>query len=301
VIATLGIALAYGQWRLSQPFAMGKPVSVAIVQPSIERQFRWLPTHRRANLDLYLSLTRTAAGADLIFWPEHAIDFYLQENSPHQNVLLQPSRELKADLVLGGRYYSRNGKGIDYHNSVFLIHRGRVAGRYDKQRLLPFAEENRLPWLFPDIVNKYMPGRHVRALPSPFSRIGTFVCFESLYPDLVRRVVSHGVELLANPSNDDWFGHPAPARHQLEIASLRAIENRRYLVRATATGYSAVIDPHGRIIALSSFRTPEVVKATIRPSRVLTPYRRWGDVTPWIAIAVVVVSSFLSRNWLKEK
>ena len=74
-----------------------------------------------------------------------------------------------------------------------------------------------------------------------------------MFPDLVRQAVRQGAEVLVNLSNDAWFGDAAPARQQLEIATLRAVENRRYLVRAAATGFSAVVDPHGRTLAQSEF------------------------------------------------
>src|SRR4029450_10401071 len=94
-----------------------------------------------------------------------------------------------------------------------------------------------------------------------------------------------GRDVLVTLSNDAWFGDAAPARHQLEIAALRAVENRRYLVRAAATGFSAVVDPAGRMLATSDFGTTQVLHATVRASHVRTPYQRWGDALAWLVIA----------------
>jgi apolipoprotein N-acyltransferase len=290
--------LAYGQWRLSQTFTDGNAIQVAVVQPAIERQHRWSRDHWRANLDQYLTLTQTAANADLIFWPEHAVDFLLQKPSHYRDAVLRVTQDTSADLILGSRHFGYGEKDVFFHNSVFLVRRGKLAGRYDKRVLVPFAEENPLPRFLPNIASKYQEGRRALPLPANAARVGAFVCFESMYPDLVRQLAVRGAQVLANPSNDDWFGNAAAARHQLDIASLRAIENRRYLVRATATGYSAVIDPYGRTVALSGFGSPEVLTAEIHPSRVRTPYQRWGDILCWVAIFGVLGVSLFSINWL---
>jgi apolipoprotein N-acyltransferase len=119
-----------------------------------------------------------------------------------------------------------------------------------------------------------------------------------MYPDLIRGVVSQGAEVLVNPSNDDWFGDPAPVRHMLDIASVRAIEQRRYLVRPTVTGFSAVIDPYGRVVTSSGFREPAVLTAEIRPSTTQTVYGRWGDVGAWLMVTIVVSVSLIQAKWL---
>jgi apolipoprotein N-acyltransferase len=118
-----------------------------------------------------------------------------------------------------------------------------------------------------------------------------------MYPELVRRFAIGGAEVLANLSNDSWFGAAAPARHHLEIASVRAIENRRYLVRATTNGFSAVIDPYGRVVARATFGSPEVLTEPVRMSRVRTLYQRWGDAVAWLALAVALAGSVAAFGW----
>jgi len=108
-----------------------------------------------------------------------------------------------------------------------------------------------------------------------------------MFPALVRDAVREGAEVLVNLSNDAWFGDPTAARQQLDIATLRAVENRRYLVRAAATGFSAVIDPHGRTLTESAFDAFQVLNATVRASHVRTPYQRWGDTFAWLVVAAV--------------
>ena len=128
-------------------------------------------------------------------------------------------------------------------------------------------------------------------LPARSLRVGTLLCFEAMYADLARQATNEGAEVLVNLSNDAWFGHPEPARQQLAIATLRAVENRRYLVRAAATGFSAVIDPHGRTLAESAFDSNEVLHATVHASHARSPYQRWGNTLAWLVIAGVAAAS----------
>jgi apolipoprotein N-acyltransferase len=289
----MGGALIYGEWRLTQTFASGDPVPVAVVQGAIERKLRWDPERREANLGLYFALTKETAPVHprLIFWPENAVDFYLQEAVPESEAVLRITRDLGTSLILGGPYYGHGVTGRYYHNSVFLIRKGRMTDRYDKIRLLPFAETGQFKEIFPKKPLNLKPGRRFQTLRAEDLRVGAFICFEAMYPDLVRSFALQGAEVLVNPSNDDWFDSAASARHQLDIAAVRAIENRRYLIRPTATGFSAIIDPYGRTVVRSGFGAPEVLTASVYPSRVRTPYQQWGDATAWGAVMFVAFAS----------
>ena len=294
LVLTLVATLAYGSHRLSETFATGEPATVALVQGAIERGFSWRPEYGRLGVERYLALTRDARALRprLVVWPESAISAYLQEPTPEQRAILQATRELGADLLLGGPHYEFSDRRTLYHNSIFAVHAGRVTGRYDKIRLLPLAEEN-LPSRLLARETSFTPGAHVTLLEAGDLRIGAFICWEAMYPELVREFALAGAEVLANLSNDAWFGDRAPARLHLDIASLRAIENRRYLLRATATGLSAVIDPYGRTLTESRLREPEVLSATIRPSDARTPYQRWGDSVAWAALALALAAALV--------
>jgi apolipoprotein N-acyltransferase len=273
----LGAACVYGQWRLGQTFGDGAPIGVAVVQGGAA------PDARR--LERYVSLTASGAdaGTDLVGWPEYAVDGYLDEASPARDAVLGLSASMSADLVLGGAHWESAAGGTQYHNSAYLVRRGHIAARYDKHRLVPFAE------------NAYTPGPGKFILPA-VARVGTLLCVESMFPDVVRRAAAQGAEVLVNVSNDAWFGDAQPARQQLEIAALRAVETRRYLVRAAATGISAVIDPYGRTLTESAWGANQVLNATVRASHVRTPYERWGDALAWMVIAVVVGASVRSAT-----
>ena len=285
VLAYTAIALlasfAYGELRLAQSFGDGQPLRVALVQGAVARGLNWDRATRDANLARYLELNARAARAqaELVFWPEFAVDFYLSEETLERARLLDGVRTGGADVVLGAARYDFAADATRYFNSVYSIDGGGQLRtvRYDKQRLVPFAEYAPLgDWLRASSAT-YVPGDAPQVLDTRRVRVGAFVCAESLYPEVARGLARAGAELLANPSNDYWFGAPQAALEQLHSAAFRAIENRRYLVRATSTGVSAVIDPHGRVSARSVAEGPEIISASLERSAAVTPYQRIGD------------------------
>ncbi len=289
VLAAVLTSLVYGQWRLSTPFGSGDPQPVLVVQGDVERGFQWKPEYTDLGIDRYVNLTReqAAAGPRLVVWPEYAVSFYLQEIRPQSRRVLDTIRPLGADLVLGGPHYEfANGRTI-YHNSVFVVREGRVTGRYDKLRLIPFAEED-----VDGLIHAhtgFTAGSGIRLLDTQVGRLGPLVCWEAMYPELSRELAAAGADVLINLSNDSWFARAPQAHHHLAMAALRAIENRRWVIRATQTGISAVIDPYGRIVRETAFDTPATLHATVRASNVLTPYERWGDAVAWAAVAATLL------------
>jgi apolipoprotein N-acyltransferase len=294
LLSTLG----YGAIRLRAPLAGEASIAAAVVQSGHGRGFGWRPEYRREGLEDYLALTRGASAFSptLVVWPENAVSFYLQEETPERDELLAVARELGVELVVGGPSYRNSEDGVRYRNSVYLVRSGRLAGRYDKLRLVPLAEADTLGALWPR-EQAYEPGHGTTSLRSSIGLLGTFVCFEAMYPELVRRFTSGGARVLVNVSNDDWFGHPSAARHHLDIARLRAVESRRWLLRATTTGYSAIVDPWGRVVAQSGFGEPAILSAQIVPRQDTTPYQRFGDAFAFGCAAwVAVVSTLRSRR-----
>jgi len=297
LVVALAAALGYGQWRLGQEFGSGPGLRVALVQGAVPARFRWQPEFRAASMRRYLSLTDEAAagGTDLVVWPENAIDFYLQEPVPETEAVLARTRALHADLIVNGPRYDFEPARTVYRNSVFVLHDGRIAARHDKLRLLPVAEgEGPAGFLARD--TSYTPGGRPELLAAAGARVGSLVCFEAMYPELVRRFTDLGADVLVNVSNDVWFGAGAAAAHHLDIASMRAIENRRWLLRATSTGYSAIVEPHGRIVARSALDEPAVLAASIQRASGSTPYQRVGDLAAWLAVLAAVGCTLRART-----
>ena len=139
------------------------------------------------------------------------------------------------------------------NSAVMLDSSGKIVDRYDKINLVPFGEF--IPPMFGWVnritkeIGDFVPGERVVVFPLDGHNLGAFICYESVFPDLVRQFVHAGAEVLVNLSNDGYFGHSAAHQQHLEIVRMRAAENRRWILRATNDGITAAIDPAG---ALSS-------------------------------------------------
>jgi apolipoprotein N-acyltransferase len=288
VVALFVANLAYGELRLRQHFGDGEPVRVALVQPAIERSHRFRAEYRERNLARQLGLSLQAAGAgdaQLILWPEYALDVALDARSPEHLRLARLSETTHAEVLVGAPSL---GPGATRHNTAFLIRGGKLSDRYDKVELMPFAEADSLGgWLAMASGQEISPGASRRPLASAAGLIGVILCNEAMFSAPAREAVRLGAEILANPSNDDWFGERG-ASHQLEVAALRAIENRRYLMRPTLTGLTAIVDPHGRTVSSTEYGRPDAIVGSVERSNGRTGYQRWGDV-PAIAAAIAAL------------
>jgi apolipoprotein N-acyltransferase len=280
--AALVACAVHGNRQLARTFGEGRTLSVAAVQAgSVEEAARSVELTR--GLETH--------NVDLVVWPEHAIGDYLRERTPEADAVRALSRELRGDLLLGSPHWRWADPGPRYFTSAFLLHGGAVLGRHDKTRLVPLAEAG------------YTPGEHVHVLDGDSARVGALVCAEVLFPEIARELVRGGAQLLANPSNDAWVPRRV-TEHLLRVAALRAIETRRYLIRATPTGVSAVIDPHGHVLARSDGAGAAVLEAGVRRSRAATLAVQLGDAPIWPALVLVAISSmsvrFASRSFRRN-
>jgi len=297
LVSCIGISLAcigaagYGEWRLSQSFGSGQPITVTVIQGAIDRRFRWRQEYQSLGLQRYLSLSNKAVldQPDLVVWPENAVGFYPQWKSVEQARLLRASEVLGADLLLGAPHFAVTPDGTFFYNSAFLVRAGTIAWRYDKLRPLPFAERPLVGSLLGPPDTASTPGRDLGLVRIAGTEVGVSICVESMYPDLTRGLARAGAELLVVLSNDSWFGNIGPAQHLLDVATLRAVETRRYLVRATSTGVSAIVDPHGRPHGRIGVGEVGLRTQTLRGSTTSTPYQRWGDAPCWLVVALVIM------------
>jgi apolipoprotein N-acyltransferase len=289
----LALVLAgYGFVRLGQRFETGPPFPVAVIQSGVTWSFAFDPAEGARHLASALELTDAARAKRprLVVWPEHAVDFYLRDESPERAALLAAFAAPEPALVLGAPHYERPDGAARYLNSVFLVAGGAARARSDKARLVPFAERSPLGAMAPSLGGRWTAGEP-RVLPAAPAPIGAFLCAEAMEPDAARRLARAGAELLVNPSNDFWFRAEAAARLQLETASLRAIETRRWLVRATPTGWSALVDPHGRIRATAPYGEAAVLEGEVAPARGTTPFAAIGDWPTALAACGVAIAT----------
>jgi len=303
--ACLLAVLAYGAVRMRQVEATLRDaprLRVGIVQPNMAALAKW--TELREGERRLVEGTRqieASARPDLIVWPENA----WAAGVPLALGRLPESvrAAVHTPLLFGTWARPRAAGERRALNRVLLAdERGEVRGRYDKVELMAFGEympfASALPWLrslWPGS-ERVEPGHSLAPLPFREWRISALVCLEDILPGFVRRVVREGSpHLLVNLTNDAWFGDSAAPWIHLALAKLRAVEQRRYLVRATNTGVSAVIDPLGRVVARSGSFTRETLFADVAMLEGRTPYQVLGDWLGWLAVGTILWLAFLRR------
>jgi apolipoprotein N-acyltransferase len=285
--------------RASVPPATTRPspVTVALVQGNIAQALKWDPTRQLENLVTYQRLSLMAAlerQPALIVWPETAVSFSLDDPRRREPVLAV-ARAAETPLVVGAPHVDRATGRV--FNSAFLVDAtGVVAGRYDKVQLVPFGEYVPLrrllffaDWFVTGGIGEFTPGPAVKLFTSPAGRFGVTICYEAIFPELVRLAFADGAEFLVNITNDAWFGRTAAPYQHLAMATVRAVENQAYVVRAANTGISAIIAPDGRIVQASGLFTREVVTGTIAPRSRTTFYTRYGDVFARAALGAALL------------
>jgi apolipoprotein N-acyltransferase len=279
-------ALAFGAAALrgAEP-EEGPGARVALVQADVDLGSRYRPELYGQNLDAYLGLTLDAIEAvrpQVVFWPEAALTFHLEEEPLFRETIARVLAVGGAELVSGGPW-GVPGDAPVYTNSVFVLDaQGRAHGRYDKQVLVPFAEFTPLGAV--DLVRRnfgrmrvFSRGAEDAPLPTRAGRAGILVCNEAMLPELAGRRVRDGAELLVNPSNDSWIAHRNWSRLAFQMARLRAVEQRRYLVRVSTSGPSAIVDPWGRVQIETRPRSRAVIAGKVHARAELSVYARAGD------------------------
>ena len=300
------LAMAWVIGAVSVPSVATEPTDaarIAIVQPNVQPAFRWTRAYSERQLTATLRLTRDAVRdrPALVVWPENAVTMYLEQEPFLATQLGTLHASAGADLLYGAPRYS---DGRTY-NSARLLRTDGTQDHYDKRKLVPFAEvsvggQQRSSGTVESPRN-FHAGRSPGVLTS-FARLGVSICHEILYPELIADGVAAGAELLVNIANDGWLdgGRGIASRQHFAMSVLRAVETRRYLIRAATTGVSGIIDPYGRVRAVSSPNVATIVAGDVHPRTGLTPYVRHGD---WFPLLCLVAASALlaPRLRLRER
>jgi apolipoprotein N-acyltransferase len=301
----LAAICGYGGWRLQQvstPTASDQAdLGVALLQGNIAQQLKWDQAAREAIFAIYRGLTLEAAAdpeVDLIVWPEAATPFFFTSDRPFQARQLRLAQDAGRPLLFGSPTYTRDGDQDIMSNSAFLVGpEGMVRGRYDKIHLVPFGEY--IPWrrllFFLDKlvegIGDFRSGETYTVMTVPQGRLAVLICFEVIFPDLVRHSVRQGAQFLVNITNDAWFGDSPASYQHLSMVVFRAVENRVPVVRAANTGISAVIDATGRLSQQTDLFRRTWIKGRIsiaegRP----TFYTRRGDLFAYGCLLVTALA-----------
>ena len=280
----------------------GKALKVSLLQGNIAQKDKWAIENRNATLKQYYDDTAAHWQSDLIVWPETAIPAYFDDVK--QDYLLPLEQEAQAhntDIITSLPFKDKAGR---LYNSVLVL--GENRGIYKKIHLLPFGEY--LPW---QPVSGYILGlMNVRlgrfssgAIDQPLLKAAghyfvTSICYEDAFGEQSIRYVKQA-RFLVNVTNDGWFdGSIEPYQH-MQIARMRALESGRYLLRVTNTGVSAIVDDKGKIAKQAPIMERVVITSDIRPMSGLTPYAQIGDKPVIFLIALILLSSLVSRYYFK--
>lgn len=294
--------LALGAGRIEWTQVAGAPVEVAVVQGAIPQDQKWLDENRDRTLDLYAGLTSEALGVPLIVWPEAAAPDLANNLVPYLQAMATRAGERGSTLVMGVVRADRpeGARETQYFNSVLAL--GREFAFYDKHHLVPFAEFFPVPafvrgWLrlmsLP--YSDFTRGAAVQPpLPAAGLQLATTICYEDAYGSTQLPVLAQATALV-NVTNDAWFGRSSARYQHLQISRMRAIEAQRYMVRAANDGVSAVIGPHGELVARAAEYTPTVLRARIVPRSGLPPYARLGN-WPVVLLALALLGWALARG-----
>jgi apolipoprotein N-acyltransferase len=291
-------ASGYGAWRLAYPPRKGAgEIKAALVQTSVAQSDKWDPDERlRIEAD-HFEMTRRAAGrgAGLVVWSESAVPASITHDPAYARRLEDLARETGADLLLGTvSYESRDGANVPFNSAVIVGPAGGVTGRYDKIHLVPFGEyvplKGYLFFLEPLVqeASDFHPGEGVTLLQGGGAPLGALICYEAIFPALVRRFTLAGAQVLVNITNDAWYEDTAMPRQHLMQAAMRAVENRRPLLRCANTGISAIVEPTGRIVSASRLGEKTILEGSVRPADQNTLYAGTGDV---FAILCVILTA----------
>ncbi len=277
----------------------GETVRVSLVQANI------LPEVKRGNevderLSILRSLTLDSAirGSDLIVWSETSIPCYYRESSGCIKRIKNLVKEIGIPLVAGAPEYvgERKAKKRFIYNSAFLISdAGKTIGRYRKIYLVPFGEHLPFDNTFP-VLRKihfgqgdFSPGREFTVLSQGRFKFSVLICFESIFPRLVRKFVRNGAELLVNITEDSWFGKTSGPYQHAEMAIMRAVENRVSVARCGNTGISMLVDPYGRVLKTSKIFERIIIEGEIPLRRGTSFYTRFGDLFAWVIVAISIL------------
>ncbi|MCO7228784.1 apolipoprotein N-acyltransferase [Halomonas sp. CnH100-B] len=311
---TLGVEVLRRQWWAALPLAAiwlaplalphqwTTPVSestrVALLQGNLPQLLKWTPEGQRTAANTYSELTRDVADeADLILWPETALPMIDSQARP---VLERVQANLPVDtaLLTGIVQLDEDDR---YFNSVIGV--GNVEGSYQKEHLVPFGEYLPLESLLRGAINFFdLPmssftkgAADQTPMQAAGVAIGNAICYEIIYPELVaQRAADSGV--IVTVSNDTWFGASIGPHQHLQMARLRALENGRYVVRATSNGITAIIDPRGNVVDRAPQFETTYLTGEFYAMEGLTPFTRLGSLPVWLLAGLLLLPGFVRRR-----
>jgi apolipoprotein N-acyltransferase len=246
-------------------------------------------------------ITREIAGVAMVVWPETAVPLYVKHSSSYLDTISGLAAHTGSYILTGFPDYERTPDGIRYYNSAMLVSpAGRIIDEYRKIHLVPFGEmipfEDRIALLREINFGEgdFSPGKIYRVFAVDSSKFAVAICFESIYPSLVRKFVAGGARFVVNITNDEWFGASAGPYQHAEMAIMRSVECRVGLARCANTGVSMLVDPYGRVTRRTGIFQRDVLIGDVVCGKGATPYCKWGYMIDLMLLVVPLALTALS-------
>lgn len=301
------LILVYGLWRMSNiesTLAQGKTVKVGILQGNIDQLVKWKSGHKKMTFNTYHELAKEVAdqGAELIIMPETALPYWQKAGKPLSKKLIDFPLKNNAYVLLGYPYKIKKPNPTDdriynKHNVMTLIGPdGKVFGTAMKHKLVPFGEflpfPDQIIWLKNKIGLKkarltagFTPGEEFNSIEyPPAGRFGVVICYETIFPALVRKIANQNTSFLITVTNDSWFGDTSAPHQHVDQVAMRAIEMRRSFARAANTGISCVVDATGKVRNQTRTYVRTSFVDEIQTMNIRSIYARIGDTFIYVLI-----------------
>ncbi len=331
------IPVGYGASKIITYKPCEKKVKVGLIQPNLNPWDKWKAGSVQTQLNMYFDLSKKATkeGAELLFYPETALPIYLLDGQHYKFVkqIMDFTDSNNVTIFTGMPhliyFYGKDNfpknskptlnKDVSYtsFNSVlkFSPHYNKI-DYYGKIMLVPFGEKvpyaEDIPFIGDLIkwevgISSWNVGKDTVVFKTPLANkndsvsVGTVVCIESIYSQFVSSFVKKGAEFIAVVTNDSWYGNSSGPYQHKSISLIRAVENRRYVVRAANGGISCIINSLGETLKKSSMYTQDVIVGEIGLSKELTFYTKYPNIIIAISIFVslMVIVMFISLKLKK--
>jgi apolipoprotein N-acyltransferase len=277
--------------------------SAAVIQGNVSSDIQWGQLSFQEieflfNQHLQLSLDANLKNNNLVIWPEFTVPLCFGCSygiyQEFKDRLFRFVQETGCTLLLGTNEKSETEGETKYYNTAICLKPDLSQSQYHKIHLVPFGEYTPYKRIFAFIsrvthaIGDITPGDQHKLHEHKGIRFGSPICYEIIFPNLVRKFTKNGASFLVTITNDGWYGQSSAPYQHFSMAVLRAVENRRYLLRAATTGISGIIDPYGRILSQSELMTQTFLYDTIAPIHQTTVYTTHGDVFAYVSLTLTI-------------
>ncbi|MDH4220369.1 MAG: apolipoprotein N-acyltransferase, partial [Candidatus Aminicenantes bacterium] len=309
----------WGWLSMKNTPSMENAFGASVIQGNVSSDIYWDQISDQQKRDFFqqhinLSYSAHTKDSNLIIWPEFTVPLCFScaygIYTEFKERLLAFVEETGSTLLLGTNETAVSQQDIFYYNTALCLNPDKSMSLYYKMHLVPFGEYTPYKKVFFFIENMthaigdVTPGKEHILHAYEGKKFGSPICYEIIFPNLVRKFVKKGADFLVTITNDGWYGKSSAPYQHFAIAVVRAVENRRYLLRAATTGVSGIVDPYGRILARSEMMAQTCLTEKIVPMKKQTLYTRWGDFFALLGLTLglifLILGMIIKKNGQKK-